>query len=324
MPDLRAEQRDRIAVIIPCRDEAAAIGRVVTDLRTALPEARVYVYDNASTDETAEVAVLCGAQVRHEHRPGKGNVIRRAFADVEADTYLLIDGDDTYDATAARRLVDALEEGPYDHVVGVRQAGSLTAYRRGHAAGNRALNRVVGGIFGAPVTDMLSGYRAMSHRFVKSFPALSHGFEVETELTVHAVHLRVPQREVPVGFRDRAEGSESKLRTYRDGWRILTWIARLAHYERPMLVHSLLGGLLLLAALVLGVPVVVEHARTGLVPRIPTAVLASSLVMLAALVAAVGVVLDAVRRARDDASRLAYLSHRAPACAASRRSRVDS
>ena len=302
----------RIAVLIPCKDEAAAVGRVIDDVRSVLPQAQVYVYDNASTDATAEVAAAHGAHVRREARPGKGNVIRRAFADVDADAYVLIDGDDTYDATAVRDLVATLVAGPYDHVVGVRQADTLTAYRPGHAAGNRALNQVVSGVFGTPVTDMLSGYRVMSRRFVKSFPALSRGFEVETELTVHAVNLRVPQVEVPVGFRDRADGSESKLRTYRDGWRILSWILRLTHYERPMLVHLALAGVLAVLALGLGLPVVVDFARTGLVERFPTAILASSLVVLAALVAAVGIVLDAVHRARHEASRLAYLQHGAP------------
>ncbi len=302
----------RIAVIVPCLNEAAAIGSVVDDLLDTLPGAVVHVYDNGSTDSTAEVARAHGALVRTEPRPGKGNVIRRAFADVDADTYVLIDGDDTYDAGAAAELVQVLLAGPHDHVVGARRPGGAEAYRRGHAAGNRALNAVVSRIFGTPVTDMLSGYRVMSRRFVKSFPALSRGFEVETELTVHAVNLRVPQVEVPVGFRERGAGSESKLRTYRDGARIATWIARLAHYERPAAVHALVGAALTLAAFALGVPVVLDFFATGLVPRQPTAVLASSLVLLAALVAAVGVVLDAVRRARDEVSRLAYLRHPAP------------
>lgn len=313
-PDLRGA--GRIAVIVPCLDEAAAVGAVIDDVRRALhsasPPPVVYVYDNGSSDGTAAVARQHGAVVRHEHRPGKGQVVRRAFADVEADTYVIIDGDDTYDASAVAELVEVLLAGPYDHVVGARRAGTAASYRRGHAAGNRALNRVVEAIFGAPVTDMLSGYRVMSRRFVKSFPALSRGFEVETELTVHAVGLRVPQLEVPVGFRERATGTQSKLRTYRDGARIAAWIARLAHDQRPALVHGVAGSLLGAAALVLGVPVVVEFLATGLVPRYPTAILASSTVLLAALVAAVGVVLDAVHRARDEASRLAYLHHPAP------------
>ena len=302
----------RVAVVVPCLDEAAAVGGVVDDLRAALPGAAVYVYDNGSTDGTAEVAARHGAHVRREERPGKGTVVRRAFADLDADVYVLIDGDGTYDATAAGELVRVLLDGGYDHVVGVRRAGSSTAYRRGHAAGNRALNQVVSRVFGTPVTDMLSGYRAVSRRFVKSFPAVSHGFEVETELTVHAVNLRVPQREVPVGFRDRAEGSASKLRTYRDGWRILRLILRLARQQRPLAVHSALGGLVALVSLLLGAPLVVEFAETGLVPRFPTAILASALGMVAALVVAVGLVLDAVHRAADEAMRLTYLRYPAP------------
>lgn len=299
----------RVAVVVPCLDEEAAVGKVVDDLRAALPGAVVYVYDNGSTDRTAEVAARHGAVVRFEPRPGKGNVIRRAFADVDADTYVLIDGDDTYDASVAGDLVRLLVAEGLDHVVGVREADTLTAYRRGHAAGNRALNTVVSTVFGTPVTDMLSGYRVMSRRFVKSFPAISRGFEVETELTVHAVNLRVPQREVKVGFRDRAEGSESKLRTYRDGVTILSWIARLARFERPLPVHAVLGALLAAVALALGVPVVVEFAETGLVPRFPTAILAAALVMIAVLVAALGVILDAIHRASDEAARLVYLQY---------------
>ena len=302
----------RIAVILPCLNEAAAVGSVIDEVRAALPRATVYVYDNRSTDDTAAVARAHGAQVRHEPRPGKGNVIRRAFADVEADVYVVLDGDGTYDASVAGELVDKLVAEGLDHVVGTRRASTLTAYRRGHAAGNRALNRVVSGVFGEPVTDMLSGYRVMSRRFVKSFPAISRGFEVETELTVHAVNLRVPQAEVPVGFRDRAEGSASKLRTYRDGWAILRWILRLARFERPLLVHSALGAVVALVAVALGVPVVVEFLDTGLVPRFPTAILASALVMIAVLVTAVGVIVEAVRHASAEASRLSYLQYPSP------------
>ncbi|MFB9377324.1 glycosyltransferase [Kineococcus gynurae] len=301
--------RVRIAVVLPCLNEETAVGTVVDDVRAALPGAVVYVYDNGSTDATAEVARAHGAVVRREPRPGKGNVIRRAFADVDADVYVLLDGDDTYDASGAGELVRLLVAEGLDHVVGVRRASSSTAYRKGHEAGNRFLNGVVSAVFGERVTDMLSGYRVMSRRFVKSFPAISRGFEVETELTVHAVNLRVPQQEVAIGFRDRADGSESKLRTYRDGWAILRLIARLARFERPLAVHAAVGGLLAVLSLALGVPVVLEFFDTGLVPRFPTAIAASAAMLMAVLVAAIGVVLDAVHRAADEAARLAYLQH---------------
>lgn len=300
---------DGVAVIVPCHNEEAAVATVVSDLRAALPDARIYVYDNVSSDRTGEVASAAGAIVRREERRGKGNVVRRAFADIDADIYVLIDGDDTYDAKAAGQLVDALLEGPYDHVLGVRDHDTGDAYRRGHIVGNNLLGALTSAIFGQQMNDMLSGYRAFSRRFVKSFPALSYGFEIETELTVHAVNLRVPQCEVTVGYRPRPVGSESKLRTYRDGWRILTWILRLARHERPLLVYGVAGMLLALVGIVLGIPVVLEYANTGLVPRFPTAVLASSLVLLGTLVTSGGVLLNAVRRSHNEALRLAYLAY---------------
>jgi glycosyltransferase involved in cell wall biosynthesis len=226
----------RIAAIVPCHNEAAAIGKVVRDLRAAVPGMDVYVYDNCSTDNTADTARRAGAIVRREHRKGKGNVVRRAFADIDADIYLLVDGDDTYDAAAAPDLIQALLDGPHDHVLGIRapEAGATEAYRPAHEAGNRALNRVVARIFGTDAEDMLSGYRVFSRRFVKSFPAASREFEIETELTVHCMAMRVPATAVQVGFRDRAAGTESKLRTYRDGWQILRLILNLARHERPL------------------------------------------------------------------------------------------
>jgi glycosyltransferase involved in cell wall biosynthesis len=306
-----------IAVIVPCHNEEIAVGKVVTDLRRELPRARIFAYDNLSTDRTAEVAAAAGAIVRSETSKGKGNVVRRAFADIDADVYLMIDGDDTYDASAARQMIEVLLAGPYDHVLGVRQQVSETAYRPGHSTGNKAFNAVVSSLFGARVNDMLSGYRAFSRRFVKSFPAVSREFEIETELTVHSVNLRVPQTEVAVGFRDRAAGSESKLSTYRDGFKILGLLANLTRHERPIFFHGVLAGLFLLVAVVLGVPLLAEFAATGLVPRFPTAILASSLVIIAVLVALVGIIMDALTKSRREAARLFYLTFSAPPAMAS-------
>jgi glycosyltransferase involved in cell wall biosynthesis len=310
-------QQTRVAAIVPCYNEAAAIAKVVADLKAAVPEATVYVYDNASTDDTVEVAKAAGAVVRSESLKGKGNVIRRALADVDADVYLMIDGDDTYDAAAAPRLIEALLEGPLDHVTGVRTPEDEGAYRSGHEMGNRAFNKVVSVIFGHPVNDMLSGYRVFSRRFVKSFPAVSRAFEIETELTVHAINNRVPQAEVPVGFRDRPEGSESKLRTYHDGFRILRMIARLLHHERPLFLYSTLAALFALLGIGLGIPVVVEFARTGLVPRFPTAFLAASLVVVSGLTLLIGILLDGLRKIRQENTRIAYMRMPAPSRAES-------
>lgn len=301
-----------VACVVPCHNEAAAVGKVVRDLRRALPEADVYVYDNCSTDRTAEAAREAGAIVRHEPRKGKGNVIRRAFADVDADALLIIDGDDTYDASRAREMVTLLLDGPYDQVLGARREKVEGAYRPGHAVGNKALTGAVRRLFGNDVTDMLSGYRVFSRRYIKSFPALSREFETETEMTVHSLNLRLPTAELPVDFKDRPTGSESKLRTYRDGWRILLMIMNLARRERPALAHGLVAGLLALVATVLGAPVVLEFARTGQVPRLPTAILAASLMTIAALVLLVGYVLESVVHMRQEQSRLIYLSYAAP------------
>lgn len=316
----------RIAAIVPCHNERAAIGRVVTDLFASVPGIEVYVYDNRSTDGTAEAAAAAGAIVRHENHKGKGNVVRRAFADIDADVYLLIDGDDTYDASAAPQLIDALLAGPYDHVLGVRepQDDARNPYRANHEFGNRLLNAIVGWIFGDNVGDMLSGFRVFSRRFVKSFPAVSREFELETELTVHCLALRVPSTSVPVGFRDRPEGSESKLRTYRDGSRILGLIVNLARHERPIAFYGLIGGLVLLGALVLGVPVGVEYLQTGLVPRLPTLVTLLALIAFAGLSFGAGLVLDGIRKSRHEKSRLAYLGLPAvPAPLAGAKERAD-
>ena len=225
----------RVAVIVPCHNEELTVGTVVADLRASVPHADIYVYDNNSTDLTSKVAAEAGAIVRTESRKGKGNVVRRAFADIDADVYLMIDGDDTYDASAAPLLIKTLVSGPLDHVVGVRVDTNEDGYRPGHELGNRIFNRMTSALFGEPVTDMFSGYRAFSRRYVKSFPANSEEFEIETELTIHAAALRVPQAEVPIGFKDRPEGSESKLRTFRDGFKILYLLGHLLLHERPLL-----------------------------------------------------------------------------------------
>lgn len=304
-----------IAAIVPCHNEEAAVGKVVRDLQEAVPGIAVFVYDNNSTDQTAKVAREAGAIVRTETRRGKGNVVRRAFADIDADIYVLIDGDDTYDAGALPDMIAELQHGPLDHVLGVRRqvAATESAYRPGHEAGNRLFNRLVGFLFGEPVTDMLSGYRVLSRRFVRSFPALSHEFEIETELTVHAMNLRVPQAEVPVGFRDRPEGSESKLRTYHDGFRILRLIVNLFQHERPLAFYGLVAALFAVVGVALGLPVVWEFTQTGEVPRFPTAVLASSLCIISVLAAAVGLVLNGTLRLRKEAARLEYLRWAPPA-----------
>jgi glycosyltransferase involved in cell wall biosynthesis len=302
----------RIAAIVPCHNEALAIAKVVADLRAAVPQMDIYVYDNASTDDTVAIALQAGATVRHEHTKGKGNVVRRAFADVDADVYVLIDGDDTYAAADLPEMIDTLLRGPYDHVLGVRRQDEEGAYRPGHALGNKAFNLLVSGVFKSDVSDMLSGYRVFSRRFVKSFPALSREFEIETELTVHAMSLRVPQVEVPVGFKDRPTGSESKLRTYHDGFRILSLIVGLIRHERPMLFYGLAGALLAVAGFIVGIPVIVDYASTGLVPRLPTAVLALGIVIVAFLSWMIGLVLDGVLKSRREISRLNYLLYPAP------------
>ncbi|GHA68408.1 glycosyltransferase family 2 protein [Streptomyces termitum] len=301
-----------VACVVPCYNEEAAIAKVVRDLRASLPEALIYVYDNNSTDNTVAEAQKAGAIVRHEPRKGKGNVIRRAFADVEADALLIIDGDDTYDASRAREMVDLLFEGPYDQVVGARREVVETAYRAGHAVGNKMLTGAVRSLFGNDVSDMLSGYRVFSRRYIKSFPALSHEFETETEMTVHALSLRLPTAEMEVDFKDRPAGSVSKLRTYRDGWRILKLILGLTRRQRPSLFHSVIAGLLALVSLVLGIPVVADFIRTGDVPRFPTAILAASIMIIAMLVLMVGYILESFMHMRQEQARLAHLRYPAP------------
>lgn len=302
----------RIAVIIPCHNEEAAIAKVVGDFRAALPSAQIHVYDNNSSDRTAQAAAA-GAAVGFEPFPGKGNVMRRMFSDIDADVYVLVDGDDTYEGTAAPGMVRLLLEDQLDMVNGARVSEQKEAYRFGHRFGNALLTRMVAAIFGRQFSDMLSGYRVFSRRFVKSFPALAHGFEIETELTVHALELRMKTAEVPTRYKERPEGSASKLNTVRDGLRILRAIAALVKEERPLLFFGAAFALLAALSLGLAAPVAGEYWRSGLVPRLPTAVLAASTMLLAFLSLACGLVLDSVTRARRELKRLAYLAIPAPA-----------
>jgi glycosyltransferase involved in cell wall biosynthesis len=297
-----------IAVLIPCFNEAATIGAVVRGFRAALPDAQIYVFDNNSTDDSRRLAAEAGAVVRAETRQGKGNVVRRMFADVEADVYLLVDGDGTYDAASAPRLVDCLLEGGYDMVTGVRRSAEAGTYRPGHVFGNRLLTGIVGRVFGRATADLLSGYRALSRRFVKSFPALSSGFEIETEITVHAFELGIPIGEVETPYYARPDGSESKLATWRDGWRILLTIVKLVKGERPLGFFSAIAIAAATPALMIGAQLWITFAETGLVPRFPSAILATGLMLTAFLSLVCGLVLDTVTRGRQELKRLAYLS----------------
>ncbi|HEX7840172.1 MAG TPA: glycosyltransferase family 2 protein [Kofleriaceae bacterium] len=306
-----------IAVLVPCFNESAAIAKVVGDFRAALPGATVYVYDNNSTDDTQAVAAAAGAEVRREPRRGKGNVVRRMFQDIEADVYVMVDGDDTYDARVAPRLVERLIEDNLDMVVGKRIETHQAAYRAGHRLGNRVLTGLVRWLFGAQIDDMLSGYRVFSRRFVKSFPSFSREFEIETELTVHAMQMRMPVAEIDTSYKERPPGSTSKLRTFRDGWRILLTITNLMRNERPLMFFSLIGLAVAALAIALGVPVVLAYLDTGEVRRFPTAILCSGLGVIAVVCMATGLVLDLVAHVRREAKRLVYLQHAAPRAALS-------
>ncbi|MCW6507417.1 glycosyltransferase [Lichenifustis flavocetrariae] len=297
-----------LAVVIPCRNEESTIAQVVADFRQALPEARIAVFDNASTDETSVLARAAGAEVFREARPGKGHVVRRMFADVEADIYLMADGDGTYDAASARRLVDLVACGGYDMVVGARADIGRNAHRRGHAVGNRLFNHLYGRLFGAEFGDIFSGYRAFSRRFVKSFPALSSGFEIETELSVHARQLKLATAEVLLPYCERVNGSVSKLRTFRDGLRILGVLLYLLKETRPMLFFGLPAALTALLAAVLSIPLFDTYLTSGTVPRLPTAVLCTGLSLGAALLAVCGIILDSVARGRAEQKRMLFLA----------------
>jgi glycosyltransferase involved in cell wall biosynthesis len=300
--------RPRIAVLVPCFNEEAAVATVVADFRNALPSAEIYVYDNNSSDRTKAVAVEAGAQVRSERRQGKGHVVRRMFADIDADIYVLVDGDATYDAASAPRMIEMLTAEHLDMVVGLRIDQAEAAYRRGHRTGNWVLTRFLSAVFGQEFKDILSGYRVFSRRFVKTFPVLSDGFEIETELSVHALELALPVAEIETPYYARPQGSFSKLNTWRDGFRILGTILKLYRSEKPLRFFSAIGIALALIAVGLAVPLIVTYIEHGNVPRFPTAILSTGLMILAVLSVSSGLVLDTVTRGRREMKLLAYLS----------------
>ena len=301
-----------VAVLVPCYNEAHAIAKVVGDFRAALPGATIYVYDNNSTDATAEAAKAAGAVVRREAHQGKGHVVRRMFNDIEADIYVLVDGDATYDAQSAPKMIARLLSDRLDMVVATRIDRDETAYRRGHRTGNRLLTGFVTHVFGRAFTDILSGYRVFSRRFVKSFPILSGGFEIETELTVHALELELPVGEVATPYYSRPSGSSSKLSTWQDGFRIFGTVLKLYRAERPLALFGSVGIALALIAIGLAIPIFITYLQQGLVPRLPTAVLSTGLMLVAFLSIACGLILDTVTRGRREAKLIAYLALRAP------------
>jgi Glycosyl transferase family 2 len=313
--------KHEVAILAPCFNEELTVGKTVTAFRNALPMATVYVYDNNSTDRTVQVARAAGAVVRNEPRQGKGNVVRRMFADIDADVYVLADGDATYEAEAAPRMVRRAIEENLDFVNGARVSRSIDAYRRGHRFGNYVLTALVRDIFGRQFTDMLSGYKVFSRRYVKSFPATSRGFEIETELTVHALELRMPCAEEFTLYGERPSGSASKLSTFRDGARILRLIFDLVRHERPLQFFGLVGALLILTAVALAAPLARTYLETGLVPRLPTAVLAVGLIIVGFLSWLAGLILDVVATMRNEMKRLAYLSYPPVSTTSPRRSR---
>ena len=296
-----------VAVILPCYNEEAAIAGVVTAFREALPDADIYVYDNASTDDTSVVATSVGAMVRIEPMKGKGNAVRRAFADIDADIYVMADGDGTYDAASAPVLINCLQRETLDMVVGIRETQVDAAYRPGHVLGNRVFSGLFRNLFRSEFTDILSGYRVFSRRFVKSFPSTSKGFEIELEMSTHAALLRLPTKEVTTPYGERTEGGESKLNTFSDGFRILRRMMSFLRLHRPRFVYGLLAIAGALLSIILAIPLVIEYLETGLVPRLPTAVLATSIMLAAFLMFAMGVILDSQARYFSETKRLAYL-----------------
>lgn len=296
-----------IAVLIPCFNESISIGLVIAEFKEAIPEAVIYVYDNNSTDATYQIAKSCGAVVRREFRQGKGNVIRRMFADIDADIYLLVDGDGTYDAKSSRKLINTIYQGPYDLVNARRIEGHTDNYRGGHRLGNLMLTGLVSLIFSREFSDMLSGYKAFSRRFVKSFPAMSTGFEIETELTVHALEMKMPTIEIDTPYFNRPPGSESKLNTFRDGFRILRIIVNLIQSEKPLEFYTAISIILCALSAYYFYPVLETYLEIGLVPRIPTLISALTLVTLATLSFVVGLIQQSITLSRREAKRLSYL-----------------
>lgn len=304
----------RIAVLLPCFNEEAAIGRTVAGFRTALPRADIYVYDNNSADRTSDVARSAGAVVRTERRQGKGAVVRRMFADVDADVYVLADGDATYDSSAAPSLIGLLLDEKLDMVIGTRvtNVNAQAAYRPGHALGNKLLTALLSRMFGQSFSDILTGYRVFSRRFVKSFPALSAGFEIETEISVHALELAMPCAEAATEYFDRPVGSFSKLNTYADGLRILGTMLTLYRSERPVRFFGVISCALCLISIILAFPLAETYLDTGLVPRFPTAILITGLMIISVLSISCGLILDTVTKGRLEFKRLVYLSYPAP------------
>jgi glycosyltransferase involved in cell wall biosynthesis len=312
---MATSKQPRIAVLLPCYNEEAAIGATVAGFRAALPGATVYVYDNNSSDGTRAAAAKAGAVVRTERQQGKGHVVRRMFADIDADVYVMADGDLTYDPGAAPAMVEMLLADQLDMVVGTRRHEEKDAYRGGHVLGNRIFTGLLSGLFGRSFSDIFSGYRVFSRRFVKSFPVLSSGFEIETEMSVHALELRMPVDEIETAYGARPEGSHSKLSTYADGARILRTIATLYRVERPVLFYGTIGALLLVLAILLSIPLILTYVHTGLVPRVPTAILVTGITIIAVLCFFTGLILDTVTRGRREVRRLAYLSLAGPGAA---------
>ena len=302
-------KNDKIAVLIPCFNEEATIKDVIYEFKDALPEATIYVYDNNSSDETSKVAKEAGAEVSYESRQGKGFVLQRMFADIEAEVYLLVDGDLTYDPSVARKLVQSVLEQSYDMAVGARKEVESSAYRVGHKFGNKFLTNSVNSIFGKSITDMLSGYRALSRRFVKSFPLQSSGFEIETEITIHALELNMKIIEIESVYRSRPEGSESKLNTYSDGLKIIIFIINLIRQEKPLTFFLLISSFLAIISIILFIPVFSEFLETDLVPRLPTAILSMGIMILSIISLACGLILDTVTRGRKELKKLTYLRY---------------